>query len=76
MKNLLEFILKNLVDKPEEVKVDLKENDEVELTFSVDKNDIGKVIGKQGKVIKSIRNLLKVRAIKGGKNIRINLKEA
>lgn len=76
MKNLLEFITKSLVDKPDEVKVDLSEKDgEIILTFSVNKEDMGKVIGKDGKIIKAIRTIIRARSIKEGKRVEINLEE-
>ena len=76
MKNLLEFIIKSLVDKPDEVKVDLSEKDgEIILTFSVNKEDMGKVIGKDGKIIKPIRTIIRARSIKEGKRVEINLEE-
>ena len=76
MKNLLEFIIKSLVDKPDEVKVDLSEKDgEIILTFSVNKEDMGKVIGKDGKIIKARRTIIRARSIKEGKRVEINLEE-
>ena len=60
MKEFIEFIVKQLVDKPESVIVEETNIDEntVELTLKVDKNDIGKVIGKHGKHAQSMRVLL------------------
>ena len=76
MKNLLEFILIHLVDNPEEVKIEITE-DERGTTYliHVHPNDMGKVIGKKGSVINSIRNIAKIRAIKEGIRPYITLAE-
>lgn len=59
MKELIETIVKPLVDFPEEVQVQvLEENHRVTYQLSVNKNDMGKVIGKQGRVAKSIRTVV------------------
>ena len=51
MKQLIETIVKPLVDFPEDVRVDVKEEDQrITYHLSVNKTDIGKVIGKQGQV--------------------------
>lgn len=75
MKDALQFILASIVQNPEEVKIDEEDvNGVATYTVSVAKEDMGKVIGKGGKVIRSIRNVLKIRAIK--ENLRINIQLA
>lgn len=70
MKDILDYVLKGIVDKPEKISVtESKEDDITRLKIAVDKEDIGKVIGKKGKVIKSIRSLLKVASIKNRQKI-------
>lgn len=70
MKDILEYVLKGIVDKPEKISVtESKEDDITRLKIAVDKEDIGKIIGKKGKVIKSIRSLLKVASIKNRQKI-------
>ena len=72
MKDLLEYIVKNLITKPEAVKIDEKKADgEVNLTLTVDPTDMGLTIGKGGQTIRAIRKLLTVRAIV--ENVRVNL---
>ncbi|MDR6997930.1 KH domain-containing protein [Neobacillus niacini] len=59
MKQLIETIVKPLVDFPEDVHVDVKEEDQrITYLLSVNKTDIGKVIGKQGRVAKAIRTVV------------------
>ena len=72
MKDLLEFIAKNLVTKPEAVSIDEQmEEGNVNLNLTVDPSDMGLIIGKNGQTIRAIRKLLTVRAI--AENVRINL---
>jgi uncharacterized protein len=72
MKELLEYIVKNLVSNPEAVVVE-EENQEgnVNLYLTVDSKDMGIVIGKGGQTIHSLRKILTVRAI--SENVRVNL---
>jgi uncharacterized protein len=59
MKQLVETIVKPLVDFPEDVRVDVKEDDtRITYQLSVNKTDMGKVIGKQGRVAKAIRTVV------------------
>ena len=72
MKDLLEYIVKNLVTKPEAIKIDEQKGAEaVNLNLSVDPSDMGLIIGKGGQTIRAIRKLLSVRAI--AENVRVNL---
>jgi predicted RNA-binding protein YlqC (UPF0109 family) len=67
MKELIEFVAKSLVDKPENVA--LQERMEGNLTvleLRVSKEDYGKVIGKQGRTIKAIRTLISASCAKNG----------
>ena len=62
---LVEYIAKNLVDDPDSVKVVSKQGEEgviVELT--VGKDDMGKVIGKQGRIAKAIRTVVRAASVK------------
>jgi predicted RNA-binding protein YlqC (UPF0109 family) len=74
MKELVEVIARSLVDNPEEVKVIETETDKsVLLELRVAPEDMGKVIGKQGKIAKSIRTLTKAAAAKAGKRVAVEI---
>lgn len=73
MKELVEYIAKNLVDDPDSVKVQETQEEQgfVSVTLEVNPQDKGKVIGRQGRVAKSMRTLLRVMAVKD--DVRVNL---
>ena len=76
MKDTLHFIVAAIVDNPDAVSIDEQEEEDfLNLTITVDPSDMGKVIGKEGKVIRSIRNIMKVKAMKQDKRIKISLAE-
>ncbi len=76
MKKTLSLIVSSIVENPKKVKIKEEEqNGIVNFTITVDKNDMGKIIGKNGRVIKAIRNVMKIPAIKLGKKIYISLAE-
>lgn len=69
----LEYVVKSLVDNPEDVKVDRKVDEMgVLMTLEVNPVDMGKIIGRQGNTAKAIRTLLRVVGMK--LNARVNLK--
>jgi predicted RNA-binding protein YlqC (UPF0109 family) len=73
-KELVEYIVTSLVDYPEQVTVrESEERDTVILEISVAGSDMGRVIGKGGKVINSIRTLVQVLAAKQGKRISLEV---
>ena len=76
MKDLIEFIAKSLVDHPETVQVrESGGGSRVRIELSVSKDDMGRVIGKNGKVANSIRALLKVAAERAGKQATLDVME-
>ncbi len=76
MKELIEFIAKSLVDHPEEVQVRQSGGgSRVRIELSVTKDDMGRVIGKGGKVANSIRTLLRVAAEREGKQATLDVME-
>lgn len=69
----LEYIVKSLVDHPDDVKIERKVDEMgVLLSLKVNPEDMGQVIGKQGGTIRSIRDLLKIIGLKN--HARVNLK--
>lgn len=76
MKDTLSYILTSIVDKPEDVEVMEEENQGiVNFTIKVAQEDMGKVIGKEGKVIKAIRNVMRIPGVLQSKKIYITLAE-
>lgn len=67
MKELIEYIAKSIVDKPDEVKVTEEQvEDGIIFRLEVAPEDTGKVIGKEGRIAKAMRTLLRVAAIRKG----------
>jgi len=76
MKELIEYIAKSLVDHPDEVQVRQSGGgSRVRIELSVSKDDMGRVIGKGGKVANSIRTLLRVAAEREGKQATLDVVE-
>ena len=76
MKKALLYIVSSIVDNPKDVKINEEEIDGViTFTIKVAEEDMGKIIGKNGKVIRAIRNVMRMPAIKQNKRINISLSE-
>ena len=76
MKDLIEYIAKSLVEHPEDVKVSQSGGgSRLRIELSVAKDDMGRVIGKGGKVANSIRTLLRVAAEREGKQATLDVVE-
>lgn len=76
MEELLISIAKGLVDKPDAVAVTIDEPDEegvIVYHLSVDESDVGRVIGKQGKIAKAIRVVMRTAAARQDKRIRLEI---
>ena len=74
MKELLTYIVRSLVDKPDEVSVAERENNgETLFEVRVADGDMGKVIGRQGRVVKEIRVLMKAVAQRKGKKVSVEV---
>lgn len=74
MKELLELIAKSLVDNPDDVVVEERESDNATiLELHVNPGDMGKVIGKQGRIAKAIRSVVKAASIKENKRVIVDI---
>ncbi len=74
MKQLLEVIASALVDNPDEVVVtETEDENEIVLSLKVAPDDMGKVIGKQGKIAKAIRTVVRASASKSDKKILVDI---
>lgn len=76
MKDLVEYVVKSLVEAPDEVSIEaFEEANETVLELTVAGSDMGRVIGKSGRVINAIRTLAQVSAAKQGKRVSVELIE-
>ena len=78
MKQLIEYIVSNIVNHPENVTITEEQTEDKEATkylIKVDPEDVGRVIGKEGKVIKSIRQIVRIAAIQKGTRAIVDLLE-
>ncbi|MCF0237172.1 MAG: KH domain-containing protein [Sphaerochaetaceae bacterium] len=73
-KELVEYIVRSLVDSPEDVEVNVVEGEKSTiLELKVSPEDIGKVIGKQGRIAKALRTILSATATKSGKHASLEI---
>jgi predicted RNA-binding protein YlqC (UPF0109 family) len=76
MKELVQYLAKSLVDNPDAVEVRETERDNASvLELKVAKEDLGRVIGKQGRTVKSIRTLLNAAASRSNKKVILEIVE-
>lgn len=76
MKTVLEYLVKNIVDNPQKVEVFEEKNPQTPtLSLKVAKEDMAKVIGKNGKTIKALRTIMRIAAAKTGTNVNVVLSE-
>jgi predicted RNA-binding protein YlqC (UPF0109 family) len=74
LENLLLFLARSLVDEPEKIEVLGRETDSrVDLTLRVAPGDIGKVIGRQGRIVKAIRTVMKAASVKVNKRVNVEV---
>lgn len=74
MQDVLEYILKNITTTPDDVQVTSTDDAGVtNYTISVHPDDVGRIIGKEGKVIKAIRTIMRVIAIQQGVRVRVSV---
>ena len=73
-KELVEFVVKSLVDAPDEVSVNVIEGEKSTiLELKVAQEDVGKMIGKQGRIAKAIRTILSASATRDGKRATLEI---
>ena len=74
MKELLTYVARNLVDNPDQVSVNQYEGDgEIVLELRVAPEDMGKVIGRQGRIAKEIRTLIRSVAQRTGQRVSVDI---
>jgi len=74
LENLLLFLARSLVDEPEKVEVTGRETDSrVDLTLRVAPKDMGKVIGRNGRIVKAIRAVMKAASVKANKRVNVEV---
>ncbi len=74
MKQLLEHIARSLVDEPDQVEVKVVEGDRsIVLELKVAPEDMGKVIGKQGRIAKAVRTVVSAAAVKENKRVMVEI---
>jgi predicted RNA-binding protein YlqC (UPF0109 family) len=74
LKELLEYLAKSLVNDPDDVRVVVTETETtVVLELSVAKDDVGKVIGKQGRIVRALRTIIKASAARDGKRVIVEI---
>lgn len=76
MKDTLAFILSHLVENPDGLSIEETENDgKTVLSITAESTDIGRIIGKHGRIIKAIRDLIKIIAIKQNRYVDVIIAE-
>jgi len=79
MKELLEHIIKSIVNYPDDISIDERESVDFPgltiLTIDVNENDKGVIIGRKGRTINSIRDIITISAIRNNKRVRVILKD-
>ena len=74
MKEFLEYVARSLVDDPNAVVVELDEaDDEVTLTLKVGEGDMGRIIGRDGRIANAIRSLLRVMGARDGRHVELEI---
>jgi predicted RNA-binding protein YlqC (UPF0109 family) len=74
MKAFLEYVARSLVDDPDAVVVEVEEaDDEVTLTLKVGEGDMGRIIGRDGRIANAIRSLLRVMGARDGRHVELEI---
>jgi len=74
VKEFLEYVARSLVDNPDQVRVEMEEDgDEVSLLLHVEQADMGRVIGRDGRIANAIRSLLRVMGTRDGRHVELEI---
>jgi hypothetical protein len=75
VRDLIEFLARALVDRPDEVSVDSFEEDDGTLVFEVHvaEDDVGKVIGRSGRTVNAIRSVVRAAAVREGRRVLVDV---
>ena len=76
MKELLEYILASIIDNKEITVSESEDEGSIILTIHAPQDEIGRIIGKGGKVINAMKQLVKIQAIRENKRVEINVEES
>jgi len=75
MEELIQYIAESIVDNPSQVSVNrIEANNSITVELSVADEDMGKVIGKRGRIAKAIRTVVNAAAAKEGTNVKVDIK--
>ena len=75
MEDLLAYLARQLVDEPDQVRVERHEREDGELLLElhVAPDDVGKVIGKQGRIARALRTVVKASAVRSGRRVHVEI---
>jgi hypothetical protein len=74
VKEFLDYVARALVENPDAVRIEVEENeDEVSLVLTVDEGDMGRVIGRDGRIANAIRSLLRVMGTRDGRHVELEI---
>ena len=76
MTELIKFVVESFAEHPDKIEYDVSEDDRtVNVTVTLEPSDMGKVIGRQGKIAKALRTLVKAGSLKENKKYNLEIKE-
>jgi len=75
LEELLAYLARQLVDEPDQVRVERQEREDGELLLElhVAPDDVGKVIGKQGRIVRALRTVVKASAVRSGRRVHVEI---
>lgn len=74
MREFLDYVARSLVDHPDAVQIEVDEDDdEISLVLTVDERDMGRVIGRDGRIANAIRSLLRVMGSRDGRHVELEI---